>query len=165
MLHASLRWRRDVPVYVLGAAAALSLGPDALNLAGTRMGAARVCAVIRPTLRRAVAAGPAELASSAAPAADVGSQGDAGSKRGVGNSGADAAAAATAAEEDARAARLEELAVDYDPRKGTVAVRGRPAAAAKGTQRANVTAADKGRKKKRLPPSAACTRGGGGSSR
>jgi len=51
VLHASLRWDRDTPIYVVGAAAALTLGPDALNLAGNRMAAARLCAVFRHTLR------------------------------------------------------------------------------------------------------------------
>jgi hypothetical protein len=37
-----LRWCDDWEVYVLGAYAALQLGPDAINLAGARVGSLRV---------------------------------------------------------------------------------------------------------------------------
>ena len=50
-VHPSLRWDLDTPVYVIGAYAALALGPDALNLAGTRMSSCRVASVIRTSLR------------------------------------------------------------------------------------------------------------------
>lgn len=50
-LHPSLRWDLDTPIYVIGACAALALGPDALNLAGTRMSSCRVASVIRTSLR------------------------------------------------------------------------------------------------------------------
>ncbi|KAH8098230.1 hypothetical protein JL720_1162 [Aureococcus anophagefferens] len=119
VLHASLRWDADTPVYVVGAAAALALGPDALNLAGTRMSSCRAASVFRDSLR----------------ARCLGSL-----------SAADAAAAAR------RARRLEELVVDFVPKKGTVVVRGRPGDAAKGSvrrkvQREAAPAASRGRKK------------------
>ena len=50
-LHPSLRWELDTPIYVVGACAALALGPDALNLAGTRMSSCRVASVFRDSLR------------------------------------------------------------------------------------------------------------------
>ena len=120
VLHASLRWDADTPVYVVGAAAALALGPDALNLAGTRMSSCRAASVFRDSLR----------------ARCLGSL-----------SAADAAAA-----ELVRARRLEELVVDFVPKKGTVVVRGRPGDAAKGSVRRKVQgeaapAASRGRKK------------------
>ncbi|GAA5899004.1 uncharacterized protein JCM6883_003507 [Sporobolomyces salmoneus] len=37
-----LQWRKDLPLFVMGAFSMLELGPDALNLSGTRTGAERV---------------------------------------------------------------------------------------------------------------------------
>ena len=106
VLHASLRWDLGTPIYVVGAAAALTLGPDALNLAGTRMSSCRVASVFRQTLRsRCIDSIDAHEAF------DI---------------------------ERDRARRLEELVVDFIPKKGTVVVRGRPNDAAKGTRRKNV---------------------------
>ncbi|KAK7242642.1 hypothetical protein SO694_00016259 [Aureococcus anophagefferens] len=108
VLHASLRWDADTPVYVVGAAAARALGPGALNLAGTqRVVVPRRASVFRDSLR----------------ARCLGSL-----------SAADAAAA-----ELVRARRLEELVVDFVPKKGTVVVRAgratRPRAACGGRSR------------------------------
>ena len=41
-LTRTLRWSRDVPLYLMGGLAALQLGPDAVNLAGGLRGALRV---------------------------------------------------------------------------------------------------------------------------
>ena len=41
-LTSTLRWSRDVPLYLMGGLAALQLGPDAVNLAGGLRGALRV---------------------------------------------------------------------------------------------------------------------------
>ncbi|GAA5997241.1 uncharacterized protein JCM10292_000121 [Rhodotorula paludigena] len=41
-LTQDLQWRKDVPFFVMGAYSMLELGPDALNLSGTRIGAERV---------------------------------------------------------------------------------------------------------------------------
>ncbi|KPV78159.1 uncharacterized protein RHOBADRAFT_3493, partial [Rhodotorula graminis WP1] len=41
-LTSDLQWREDVPFFVAGAYAMLELGPDALNLSGTRPGAERI---------------------------------------------------------------------------------------------------------------------------
>jgi hypothetical protein len=41
-IGADLQWREDCPLHVMGAYAALQLGPDALNLAGARVGAERL---------------------------------------------------------------------------------------------------------------------------
>lgn len=45
-----LSWDEGCPLYVMGALAQLQLGPDALNLAGGRHGAARVATSIRKSL-------------------------------------------------------------------------------------------------------------------
>ncbi|GAA5820495.1 hypothetical protein JCM3770_002273, partial [Rhodotorula araucariae] len=41
-LTMDLQWRADIPFFVMGAYAMLELGPDALNLSGTRPGAERI---------------------------------------------------------------------------------------------------------------------------
>ena len=51
-LQPDLAWAADVPLYVLGGFAQLQLGPDALNLAGSRAGSVRVAAALRPALGR-----------------------------------------------------------------------------------------------------------------
>eukprot|EP00750_Incisomonas_marina_P012802 INCI17161.6.p1 GENE.INCI17161.6~~INCI17161.6.p1 ORF type:complete len:587 (-),score=98.54 INCI17161.6:960-2720(-) len=51
VLQPSLRWRRDCPLYVMGPYAQLQLGPDALNLAGSRSGSCRIDTAIRPMIR------------------------------------------------------------------------------------------------------------------
>ena len=55
-LAPSLRWDKRTAVYVMGAFAALQLGPDALNLAGSRTGAARVAYALRDAVRAGGAA-------------------------------------------------------------------------------------------------------------
>ena len=50
-LAPSLRWDKHTALYVMGAFAALQLGPDALNLAGSRTGAARVSYALRDAVR------------------------------------------------------------------------------------------------------------------
>ena len=107
-LHPSLRWELDTPIYVVGAAAALALGPDALNLAGTRMSSCRVASVFRDSLRA----------------------------RCLRDEGTSAQEAART--ERARARRLENLAVAYVARSATVVVRGRPGDAAAGRRRTRV---------------------------
>ncbi|KAJ8297192.1 hypothetical protein OF846_000425 [Rhodotorula toruloides] len=42
VLTKDLQWRADVPLFVMGAYSMLELGPDALNLSGTRAGAERI---------------------------------------------------------------------------------------------------------------------------
>jgi hypothetical protein len=42
VLTTDLQWNRDVPAFVMGAYSMLELGPDALNLSGTRHGAERI---------------------------------------------------------------------------------------------------------------------------
>ncbi|BGP28498.1 hypothetical protein JCM10296v2_000233 [Rhodotorula toruloides] len=42
VLTKDLQWREDVPLFVMGAYSMLELGPDALNLSGTRAGAERI---------------------------------------------------------------------------------------------------------------------------
>ncbi|GAA5987628.1 hypothetical protein JCM11641_001172 [Rhodosporidiobolus odoratus] len=42
VLTSDLQWDREVPLFVMGAYAMLELGPDALNLSGTRAGAERI---------------------------------------------------------------------------------------------------------------------------
>ncbi|GAA6043242.1 hypothetical protein JCM8097_008480 [Rhodosporidiobolus ruineniae] len=42
VLTADLQWRKDLPLFVMGAYSMLELGPDALNLSGTRAGAERI---------------------------------------------------------------------------------------------------------------------------
>ncbi|EGU13346.1 Proteophosphoglycan ppg4 [Rhodotorula toruloides ATCC 204091] len=42
VLTKDLQWRKDVPLFVMGAYSMLELGPDALNLSGTRAGAERI---------------------------------------------------------------------------------------------------------------------------
>ena len=107
-LHPSLRWELDTPIYVVGACAALALGPDALNLAGTRMSSCRVASVFRDSLRA----------------------------RCLRDEGTSAQEAART--ERARARRLENLTVAYVARSATVVVRGRPGDAAAGRRRTRV---------------------------
>jgi hypothetical protein len=45
-LDDTLQWRDDVPVHIMGGAAALQLGPGALNLMGARAGAERVAVAV-----------------------------------------------------------------------------------------------------------------------
>ena len=109
-LHPSLRWELDTPIYVVGACAALALGPDALNLAGTRMSSCRVASVFRDSLRaRCLRVGEGTTSSQEA-----------------------------ARTERARARRLENLTVAYVARSATVVVRGRPGDAAAGRRRTRV---------------------------
>ena len=115
-LHPSLRWDVDTPVYVMGAAAALALGPDALNLAGARMSSCRVASVIRTTLRTRCLDGETMSPEAAA------------------------------AVERRKARKLEELAVKYLPSKGTVSVRGRPSDAGAGVRRRQVQREKRGGK-------------------
>ncbi|GAA5827254.1 hypothetical protein JCM11251_001194 [Rhodosporidiobolus azoricus] len=42
VLTADLQWNEEVPLFVMGAYSMLELGPDALNLSGTRAGAERI---------------------------------------------------------------------------------------------------------------------------
>lgn len=56
VIEPTLRWCPGCEVYVMGAFAALSLGPDALNLTGARTGACRICSVLRPAMEAAVGA-------------------------------------------------------------------------------------------------------------
>ena len=109
-LHPSLRWELGTSIYVVGACAALALGPDALNLAGTRMSSCRVASVFRDSLRARCLR--------------------------VGEGGTSAQEAART--ERARARRLENLAVAYVARSATVVVRGRPGDAAAGRRRTRV---------------------------
>ena len=51
-LQPDLAWDAGVPLHVLGGFAQLQLGPDALNLAGSRAGSVRVATALRPVLGR-----------------------------------------------------------------------------------------------------------------
>ena len=51
VLQPSLRWSHACPVYVMGPYAQLQLGPDALNLAGSRSGSCRIDTAIRGIVR------------------------------------------------------------------------------------------------------------------
>ena len=53
-LEPTLRWRHDCEVYVMGVFAGLQLGPDALNLAGARTGAARIDHALHAAVRHGV---------------------------------------------------------------------------------------------------------------
>ena len=55
LLDSSMRWHPDWDMFVLGAYASLQLGPDALNLAGARRGAARVVPHLRKHLEASCA--------------------------------------------------------------------------------------------------------------
>ncbi|KAG0150954.1 hypothetical protein CROQUDRAFT_668281 [Cronartium quercuum f. sp. fusiforme G11] len=50
VLTDSLQWGKDLPLYVMGAYAALELGPDAANLSGSRSGAERVVSKLNDLL-------------------------------------------------------------------------------------------------------------------
>jgi hypothetical protein len=56
VLTPSLRWSPTEDIFVVGALAAVQLGPDAGNLAGARAASVRVAACLRPTLPGNVAA-------------------------------------------------------------------------------------------------------------
>ena len=52
----TLRWAKDVPLYVMGGMAALQLGPDAVNLAGGLRGAVRISSELKERLSSAASA-------------------------------------------------------------------------------------------------------------
>jgi hypothetical protein len=93
------------PLYVVGAYAALQLGPDALNLAGARTGSCRVAYVLRESLRQRLND-------------EEGRRGDA-----AGSADCAVTGLAVSAEEQARARALEGLCVSYQRKTGRVTVR------------------------------------------